>query len=101
MTSARQVVSTGGGTRVGFRPDGQELYYVSADRRVMAVPIAVGSSGVELGTPRALMPVRVSDTYRGAIEIAGTEPRLHLIVEDAAPPMASLVLGFQNSGRPR
>ena len=44
-----------------WRRDGRELYYMSLDNRLMAVPIRLGSSGASLepGAPMALFDARV------------------------------------------
>jgi hypothetical protein len=42
-----------GGAVPHWRRDGKEIYYLSADGKLMAVPIKLGSS-VELGTPQVL-----------------------------------------------
>jgi serine/threonine protein kinase len=49
-------VSTNGGTQVRWRRDGKEVFYVSLDGRLMAVPIRVASNGAppEVGAPVAL-----------------------------------------------
>ena len=49
-------ISAAGGTRPQWRRDGKELYYVSADQKLMAVPIKLGST-VEPGTAQPLFPV--------------------------------------------
>jgi Tol biopolymer transport system component len=55
-SGAKYQISTAGGTQPTWRRDGKELFYVSADQRLMAVPIALGAR-VEPGTPEALFPV--------------------------------------------
>lgn len=40
-TGAKWQVSNGGGREPSWRRDGRELFYLSADRRLMAVPLAV------------------------------------------------------------
>jgi Tol biopolymer transport system component len=50
------MVSQGGGTLPRWRRDGKELYYVSADDKLMAVPVATGAS-FAAGTPVALFEV--------------------------------------------
>ena len=63
-------VSTNGGTQVRWNRSGRELFYVSADDRLMAVPIRFGSNGttVEPGTPLGLFATNVgsdaADTNR-------------------------------------
>ncbi len=36
-----------------WRPDGKELYYLSDERELMAVPVTVGAS-LQIGTPHKL-----------------------------------------------
>ena len=49
-------ISTSGGENAVWRRDGKELYYVSADLKLMTVPIKLGAS-VEPGTPQPLFAV--------------------------------------------
>src|SRR5207244_10479834 len=55
-------VSTGGGIYPRWRRDGRELFYVTPDNRLMAVPIQVGSDTrtVNPGVPVALFPTRLA-----------------------------------------
>lgn len=61
-------ISTGGGQEPRWRRDGKELFYMSTDGKMMAVPIIEGSS-FEAGTPTALFtthrrqPVSSQDIY--------------------------------------
>jgi serine/threonine protein kinase/Tol biopolymer transport system component len=55
------LVSTGGGTKPAWRRDGRELYYYSADGKIMAVPIMRGSQ-FQFGLPRPLFAVRLAVT---------------------------------------
>ncbi len=50
---AKWPVSKGGGTRPIWRPDGRELFYLSATLQVMAVDIDT-SKGFQAGTPRRM-----------------------------------------------
>src|SRR5262249_29115979 len=50
---AKRLVSRGGGTEPRWRADGRELFYVSADRRLMVVPTTIGPA-FEAGTPETL-----------------------------------------------
>src|SRR4029077_9001578 len=47
-------VSVAGGTMPRWRRDGKELYFVSADQKVMAVAVKDGSSFALDGDPQAL-----------------------------------------------
>ena len=56
-------ISTGGGTSPRWRKDGKELYYVTPDNKMMAVPVAVqrtatGGTFVS-GTPAALFQTHI------------------------------------------
>jgi Tol biopolymer transport system component len=52
-------VSTAGGTQPRWRADGKELFYVSADAKLMAASIATVNGTVIPGAPIALFPVRL------------------------------------------
>jgi eukaryotic-like serine/threonine-protein kinase len=51
---AKVQVSMGGGFFPRWRRDGRELFYVTQDNRLMAVPIVWKGDRVESGTPRQL-----------------------------------------------
>jgi hypothetical protein len=56
----KRVVSSGGGAEPRWRADGRELFYVSADRRLMVVPTTRGPV-FEVGKPEALFEMNVRD----------------------------------------
>ena len=58
-SGAKHQISTSGGTRPTWRRDGKELFYLSTDRKLMAVPITVGAS-VAPGTPQALFAADIT-----------------------------------------
>ena len=49
------LVSSGGGQFPAWGPDGRELFYVSAESKLMAVNLKVGPESVAPSTPRALL----------------------------------------------
>ena len=51
-------VSTEGGSFARWRRDGKELYYISADRKLMAVDVSGKGAAFQMGIPRALFEVR-------------------------------------------
>jgi len=55
-SGAKYQISTAAGTFPQWRRDGKELYYVSADQKLMAVPIKLGAT-VEPGAPQPLFPI--------------------------------------------
>ncbi len=52
-SGAKYQISTEGGTTPRWRRDGRELFYISADQRLVAVPISAGS-GLQVGKPQPL-----------------------------------------------
>lgn len=57
-------ISLNGGSHPIWRKDGKELYYLSADGKLMAVEIKV-SSKFESGVPRALFQANIKETGDG------------------------------------
>jgi hypothetical protein len=58
----RVQVSTGGGGQPRWRRDMKEIYYVSLDSKVTAVPISAtpAARALEFGAPAALFPVDIT-----------------------------------------
>jgi hypothetical protein len=59
-TGAKWLVSRDGGSEPRWRGDGRELFYVAADRRLMAVPVTGGAT-FESGKPETLFEMNVGD----------------------------------------
>ena len=59
-------VSIAGGASPRWRADGRELYYLSSDGKVIAVPIGAQGSAVVPGTPTTLFQSRVAGGSWGA-----------------------------------
>jgi Tol biopolymer transport system component len=59
-SQAKRVVSKGGGAEPRWRADGRELFYVSADRRLMSVATTIGAA-FEASTPATLFQMNVRD----------------------------------------
>jgi Tol biopolymer transport system component len=58
-------VSTSGGFFSRWRRDGTELYYLSLDSSMMAVPIDLRGSAPVIGVPQRLFPTRAAVTNQG------------------------------------
>ncbi|MBI1872997.1 MAG: hypothetical protein HYS05_03795 [Acidobacteria bacterium] len=54
-------ISTGGGQYPQWRPDGQELFYVSPDYRLMAVTLKIDGDSVTTSAPRELFQLPADD----------------------------------------
>jgi hypothetical protein len=57
LSGGRWQISTGGGTVPRWRQDGRELFYVGADRNLMAVPVRTAGASLEPGIPNRLFPI--------------------------------------------
>jgi len=51
-------ISTDGGDQALWRADGRELYFLSTDRKLMAVELSLGGEA-QIGAPKVLFPARV------------------------------------------
>jgi serine/threonine protein kinase len=84
---AKWQVSRGGGNQPGWRGDGGELYYVSRDRKLMAVPVKAGPSDLAFGEARALMEARVTGrdgSSNTSVQYAATADGERFLVSTAA-----------------
>ena len=63
-------VSTGGGDFPEWSPDGRELFYVSPDRRLMAVSLQFSGDSVQPSTPRELFRLPEDDTPASTYAVA-------------------------------
>jgi Tol biopolymer transport system component len=53
-TGAKRQVSSNGGRRPRWRRDGKELFYISMEAKLMAVPAKLSASGFDFGKPQQL-----------------------------------------------
>jgi Tol biopolymer transport system component len=59
ISSGQWPVSIGGGVTPRWRRDGQEIYYIAPDAKLMAVTVAAKNNVPELGTPTALFQTKI------------------------------------------
>jgi len=58
-SGAKWQVSAGGGSQPRFTRDGKELFYLSADRKIMAVQVKTDAPTFESGAPRVLFETHI------------------------------------------
>jgi Tol biopolymer transport system component len=86
-------ISTNGGAQVLWRSDGNELYYVGLDNRLMAVPIPISSgSHVDFGRPVPLFMTRifggaVQSNFQYAASRDGKRFLIHNVTDEATSPI--------------
>jgi Tol biopolymer transport system component len=93
-------VSTNGGMQPRWRADGKELYFISTDNKLMAVPVTPKGSTLEVGTPTPLFTTRILTGGIGTInrpQYAVSRDGRFLInetVEDSAVSPITLILNW-------
>ncbi len=55
------LISVAGGMQPEWRRDGNELFYISADRKLMAMPVTTDGATFSRGVPRALFDVQMPE----------------------------------------
>ena len=101
-SGAKFQISTGGGREPQWRKNSTELFYISEDRTLMAVPVQLASSASEplqVGQPKPLLRVPVLDTFIvGRSYEVGNDGQRFLMPAPAsgatAPPL-TVVLNWQ------
>jgi Tol biopolymer transport system component len=95
-------VSVNGGAQVRWNPNGQELFYLSADDRLMAVPVQTGTgASIELGTPVPLFATTIAsraiNTNRQLYVVAadGQSFMMNSVPESDAPRTINLILNWR------
>jgi len=99
----RSLISITGGAQVRWRPDGKELFYISLDSRLMAVPIQFSSNSqaVEAGAPVPLFamgligPVDADLWYMVASN--GQRFLLNTLTDEPTPPI-TVILNWRRDG---
>ena len=93
-------VSTAGGSNPEWDPDGNELYYIGRDRRLMSVAIESDSKDL-LGSPRALFPTRIAGhEFKRLYAVARNGEKFLMIVARGSSPPITLTLNWTAGLKP-
>jgi hypothetical protein len=100
FSTERTRVSADGGMQPEWRRDGKELFFISADRKMMAVSIAADGTTLKPGTPTALFAVDVAapnDPHRGdyAVNADGQRFLVNSIVDEPTRQTLTVILDWQ------
>ena len=98
-TGERWPVSTDGGTDARWRPDGQEIFYLSPDRRLMGVLVRTAggfSAGrsVELFRTRIAGPVGTGHRFPFAVAKDGQRFLMYVTDPSAPPPGVTVIANW-------
>jgi serine/threonine protein kinase len=87
--AGRWMVSKGGGNQPQWRADGKELFYVSADSKMMAVEVSLNPSFTRSSTPTALFSTSIAqggaatNTTRYSVSADGKRFVINCVAADA------------------
>ncbi len=98
VSGSKWKISTGGGADPSWRHDGRELFYLTADKKLMAVELKTDSTSFEAGVPRTLFETRVTGLVdaRNHYLVApnGQHFLINTVVEEASSPPITVVLNW-------
>ena len=98
-TGDKTPLSVGGGTDARWNPAGNEIFYVSPDRKLMSVPLKISGARFEAGTPVPLFQTRIAGPlgtgHRFPYAVSRDGQRFLMYVEDAdATPAVTVILNW-------
>ncbi len=97
----QQMISQGGGSQPLWRRDGKELFYISGDTTVMAVPVSTAPTFQRLGAPIALFtaPIygggRFNNTHRWAVMPNGQKFIINSVLTEAAAEPITVIINWK------
>ena len=99
LSDRRWLVSINGGYEPRWSADGHEIYYLSKDRKLMAVPVVAGSS---FGVPKPLFQTKISAGVSGLNMhyVPGRDGRRFLVntqIGEPAPNPITIVLNWASA----
>ena len=87
-------ISKGGGSRAKWRRDGKELFYLAADRKLMAVEVEAGAV-FHKGVPKPLFETRIISAYdRFAVTANGQRFLIPTSAGDPVTTPATVVINW-------
>jgi Tol biopolymer transport system component len=98
QNGTRVQVSTTGGSQPRWRRDGKELFYVSADEKMMAAPIQSSNASIEAETPKALFegaPETIPETFLYQPTADGQRFLVIVPSNEGASPRLTMVLNWR------
>jgi eukaryotic-like serine/threonine-protein kinase len=81
-------VSPGGGCYPRWRRDGKELFYLSADNKIMAAEVNASGSSFTIGTVNPLFETRVYRSMSGGFDVTADGQRFIICHEPGQPNVA-------------
>jgi Tol biopolymer transport system component len=99
-TGAKWQISTAGGTLPKWRGDGRELFYLSADRKLMAVDIGATNT-IQAGIPKPLFETRIYGPFLRFLPTRdGQRFLIPTPVNESDSTAATIVFNWPKEGKP-
>ena len=95
-------VSTRGGIAPRWSNDGREIYFMTLDGTMMAVPVTTNGPTIEVGVPAALFSIQIAgQLFRPQYDVSRDGRFLisHVVAGESAPPI-HLILNVSDAWRP-
>jgi dipeptidyl aminopeptidase/acylaminoacyl peptidase len=93
-------ISKGGGTKARWRRDGNELFYLAPDRKIMAVEVKTGGT-FQAGVPQPLFETRINNAFiRYAVTATGQRFLLPAPMSEARSSPATVVINWTRAIKP-
>jgi hypothetical protein len=104
--SGQTQISIAGGMQPEWRRDGKELFYISADGKMTAVPVTTDGATFSAGTPRALFDVDVPEANAPfpshyAVTADGQRFLVNTVVDQPPRPTLTVILNWLEQLKPR
>jgi serine/threonine protein kinase len=102
--SGQWPVSTAGGTQPRWSADGREIYWIAPDAKLMAAPVRMVGTTVNVGAPVVLFQTRIyrggaENPERGQYDVAADGRFLiNTVIDDSAPPPITVVQHWRGAG---
>ncbi|MBZ5625136.1 MAG: serine/threonine-protein kinase [Acidobacteriia bacterium] len=94
----QQMISQGGGSQPLWRRDGKELFYISADSKVMAVPVSTAPTFRRVGAPVALFTAPIygggRNTHRWAAMPDGQKFIINSVLTEAVSEPITAIMNW-------
>jgi eukaryotic-like serine/threonine-protein kinase len=97
--SGQSLISAAGGMQPEWRRDGKELFYISTDRKLMAVPVTTEGTTFSAGAPRALFEVQMPEQTPPyptdyAVAMDGQRFLVNTVVDQPARPALTVIVNW-------
>ena len=91
-------VSPGGGCFPRWRRDGKELFYLSADNKIVATEVKADRTNFSIGAVNPLFETRVYRTAFGGFDVAADGQRFIICYEPGQPNVAIALVENWDAG---